>query len=95
MIVGVITPVSPQVRLRRATVHDAQALVQLRSLMFSSMGSNVGARTRRGASPQPTGSASSSTGRSSLLASSSNTPTRVSSLQHSAAAMCALPALTM
>jgi ribosomal protein S18 acetylase RimI-like enzyme len=42
MIVGVITPVSSQVRLRRATVHDAQALVHLRSLMFSSMGSDVG-----------------------------------------------------
>jgi len=42
MIVGVINPVSPQVRLRRATVHDAQALVHLRSLMFSSMGSDVG-----------------------------------------------------
>lgn len=44
MIVGVITPVSPQLRLRRATVHDAPALVQLRSLMFSSMGSDVGSR---------------------------------------------------
>jgi GNAT superfamily N-acetyltransferase len=42
MIVAVITPVPPQVRLRRATVHDVPALVHLRSLMFSSMGSDVG-----------------------------------------------------
>lgn len=42
MIVGVITSVPPEVRLRRATVHDVQALVHLRSLMFSSMGSDVG-----------------------------------------------------
>jgi ribosomal protein S18 acetylase RimI-like enzyme len=42
MIVTVITPVPPQVRLRRATVHDVPALVHLRSLMFSSMGSDVG-----------------------------------------------------
>jgi GNAT superfamily N-acetyltransferase len=42
MIVGVIAPVSSQVRLRRATIQDVQALVHLRSLMFSSMGSDVG-----------------------------------------------------
>ena len=42
MIVGVITPVPAQVRLRRATVQDVPALVHLRSLMFSSMGSDVG-----------------------------------------------------
>jgi ribosomal protein S18 acetylase RimI-like enzyme len=42
MIVGVTFPLPSQVRLRRATVHDVQALVHLRSLMFSSMGSDVG-----------------------------------------------------
>ena len=42
MIVRVITSVPPHLRLRRATVHDVQALVHLRSLMFSSMGSDVG-----------------------------------------------------
>jgi ribosomal protein S18 acetylase RimI-like enzyme len=42
MIVGVIIPVPAQVQLRRATVQDVSALVHLRSLMFSSMGSDVG-----------------------------------------------------
>lgn len=42
MIVGVIIPVPAQVQLRRATVQDVPALVHLRSLMFSSMGSDVG-----------------------------------------------------
>ena len=42
MIVGVIIPVPAQVQLRRATVQDVPALVHLRSLMFSSMGSYVG-----------------------------------------------------
>jgi len=42
MIVGVIVPVPAQVQLRRAMVQDVPALVHLRSLMFSSMGSNVG-----------------------------------------------------
>lgn len=36
------TPVSAQVGLRRATEQDVAALVHLRSLMFSSMGSDVG-----------------------------------------------------
>src|SRR5450759_1211400 len=40
--VGVIIPVPAQVQLRRATVQDVPALVHLRSLMFSSMGSDVG-----------------------------------------------------
>jgi hypothetical protein len=39
---GVTTPVPAQVRLRRATAQDVAALVHLRSLMFSSMGSDVG-----------------------------------------------------
>lgn len=39
---GVTTPAPAQVRARRATVQDVAALVQLRSLMFSSMGSDVG-----------------------------------------------------
>lgn len=38
------TPVPAQVRLRRATKQDVAALVHLRSLMFSSMGSDVGAQ---------------------------------------------------
>jgi len=42
MIVGVIIPVPAQVQLRRATVEDVTALVHLRSLMFSLMGSDVG-----------------------------------------------------
>ena len=42
MIVGVIIPVPAQVQLRRATVEDVTALVHLRSLMFSSIGSDVG-----------------------------------------------------
>jgi ribosomal protein S18 acetylase RimI-like enzyme len=42
MIVGVIIPRPAQVQLRRATVQDVPALVHLRSLMFSSMGSDVG-----------------------------------------------------
>ena len=42
MIVGVTIPVPAQVQLRRATVQDVPALVHLRSLMFSSMGSEVG-----------------------------------------------------
>jgi len=42
MIVGVIIPVPTQVQFRRATVQDAPPLAHLRSLMFSSMGSDVG-----------------------------------------------------
>ncbi|MHB8188757.1 MAG: GNAT family N-acetyltransferase [Dermatophilaceae bacterium] len=42
MIVGVTIPVPAQVQLRRATVQDVPALVHLRSLMFSSMGLDVG-----------------------------------------------------
>jgi ribosomal protein S18 acetylase RimI-like enzyme len=40
----VTTPVPAQVRLRRATRQDVEALVHLRSLMFSSMGYNVGSQ---------------------------------------------------
>jgi hypothetical protein len=42
MIVGVIIPVPAQVQLRRATAQDVPALVHLRSMMFSSMGADVG-----------------------------------------------------
>ena len=42
MIVGVVIQVPRQVQLRRATVLDVPALVHLRSLMFLSMGSDVG-----------------------------------------------------
>jgi len=42
MIGGVTTPAQQQVLLRRATAQDVAALVHLRSLMFSSMGSDVG-----------------------------------------------------
>lgn len=42
MIGGVSTPTPAQVRLRRATQQDVAALVRLRSLMLSSMGSDVG-----------------------------------------------------
>jgi len=42
MIGGVKTQAPAQVRPRRATEQDVAALVQLRSLMFSSMGSDVG-----------------------------------------------------
>jgi len=39
---GMITPQPGPARLRRATAQDVPALVSLRSLMFSSMGSDVG-----------------------------------------------------
>ena len=42
MIRGVTTPEPAQVSLRRATKQDVAALVHLRSLMFASMGSDVG-----------------------------------------------------
>jgi ribosomal protein S18 acetylase RimI-like enzyme len=42
MIGGVTTHASAQVQPRRATEQDVAALVHLRSLMFSSMGSDVG-----------------------------------------------------
>lgn len=42
MIVSVSTPAPAPVRLRRATAQDVPALVHLRSLMFSSMGLDVG-----------------------------------------------------
>jgi len=38
----VTTPVLAKVRLRRATKQDVAALAHLRSLMFSSMGADVG-----------------------------------------------------
>ena len=41
---GVIPPAPAQVLLRRATMQDALALVHLRSLMFSSMGTDAGAK---------------------------------------------------
>jgi ribosomal protein S18 acetylase RimI-like enzyme len=44
MIAGVTTPTQTQVRLRRATAQDVEALVHLRALMLSSMGSDVGGR---------------------------------------------------
>ncbi|MEO6142552.1 MAG: GNAT family N-acetyltransferase [Dermatophilaceae bacterium] len=42
MIVAVVIQVPRQVQLRRATVLDVPALVHLRSLMFLSMGTDVG-----------------------------------------------------
>jgi ribosomal protein S18 acetylase RimI-like enzyme len=42
IIAGVTTPVLANVHLRRATKADVAALVHLRSLMFSSMGTDVG-----------------------------------------------------
>ena len=42
MIYGVTSNTAAQVRLRRATEQDVAALVHLRSLMFSSMGREVG-----------------------------------------------------
>ena len=44
MIAGVKTPAPAQVRPRRATEQDVSALVHLRSLMFSSMGYDVGGK---------------------------------------------------
>jgi ribosomal protein S18 acetylase RimI-like enzyme len=42
MIGGVMTPVLAKVRVRRATKQDVAALVHLRSLMFSSIGADIG-----------------------------------------------------